>query len=297
MSEVSIIVPCYNERNTIQLLLKACIEQTFPIEQMEVIIADGMSDDGTREQIIEFQAKHPEIPIRLVDNPRRSIPSGLNRAIEAAAGEFIIRLDAHSVPYPDYVERCVSDLKAGLGDSVGGIWVIRPQDGGWQARAIAIAASHPLAVGDALYRFTAVAQEVDTLPFGAFRKNLIDMVGAFDESLQTNEDYEFNVRLRKSGGRIFLDPEIRSVYYARSNSTFPGSTVLAIWVLEGSHAPKAPKHDSLAASAPPLVCTFFVDVASAGCLVPRRGLDIRVRILNLRRGIIARRAHCCLEAS
>lgn len=217
MTEVSIIVPCFNERNTIQLLLKACFDQTFPKENLEVIVADGMSEDGTRERIAEFQDAHPELRIRLIDNPLRSIPSGLNRAIEAANGEFLVRLDAHSIPFPDYVELCVNALREGLGDSVGGIWVIRPQNEGWQARAIAAAASHPFAVGDALYRFTTVAQEVDTLPFGAFHKSLIDKIGYFDESLLTNEDYEFNVRLRKSGGRIWLDPAIRSIYFARSD--------------------------------------------------------------------------------
>ena len=100
---------------------------------------------------------------------------------------------------------------------MGGIWDIQPQGKGWQARAIAAAAAHPFAVGDAYYRFTRAAQEVDTLPFGAFRKSLIERIGAFDEDLLTNEDYEFNVRLRKSGGRIWLDPAIRSVYFARSN--------------------------------------------------------------------------------
>jgi len=104
-----------------------------------------------------------------------------------------------------------------MGDSVGGIWDIQPQGEGWQARAIAIAAAHPFAVGDAHYRFTRAAKVVDTLPFGAFRRSLINQIGGFDENLLTNEDYEFNVRLRKSGGRIWLDPTIRSKYFARSN--------------------------------------------------------------------------------
>jgi succinoglycan biosynthesis protein ExoA len=217
MLEVSIIIPCYNEEDTIQLLLEAVRLQTFPLDQMEVVIADGNSNDGTINRIDEFRARHREMKIRLVQNPKRSIPSGLNRAIEAAAGALIVRLDAHSIPDREYVERCVKVLKQDKAESVGGVWEIQPRNQNWQARSIAFAASHPLGVGDAHYRFTRAAQQVDTVPFGAFRRELVESIGYFDESLLSNEDYEFNVRLRKSGGRIWLDPHIKSVYFARSN--------------------------------------------------------------------------------
>jgi len=217
MAEVSIIIPCYNEQNTICLLLEALYAQTYPCSQMEVVIADGQSSDETRSRIEGFQKTHPALDIRIVDNPQRTIPSGLNRAIEAANGLWVVRLDAHSVPDQGYVAACVHALEKGLGDSVGGVWQIRPRDETWQARAIALAASHRLGVGDALYRYTQTAQEVDTVPFGAFRRTLVERIGKFDETLLTNEDYEFNVRVRQAGGRIWLDPAIQSIYYARSN--------------------------------------------------------------------------------
>ncbi len=217
MLEVSVVVPCYNEQDTIHLLLEAVNAQTYPKAGMEVIVADGNSSDATRQRIAEFCDLHPELRVRIVDNPQRSIPSGLNRAIQAACGEVIVRLDAHSVPDCQYVARCVSALELDKGDSVGGIWEIRPRCDSWQARAIALAAAHPLGVGDARYRYTRTAQQVDTVPFGAFHRSLIGRVGYFDESLLTNEDYEFNFRLRKTGGRIWLDPQIRSIYFARSN--------------------------------------------------------------------------------
>ena len=110
----------------------------------------------------------------------------------------------------------MSALDAGLGENVGGVWEIKPGDKGWMAESIAVAAAHPLGVGDAGYRIGAQAAAVDTVPFGAFRRALIDEVGFFDETLLTNEDYEFNARIRQSGGRIWLDPEIVTVYYARS---------------------------------------------------------------------------------
>jgi glycosyltransferase involved in cell wall biosynthesis len=217
MPLVSVIVPCFNEQNTIRLLLEALYAQTYPRPQMEVILADGLSSDGTREQAALFQQEHPDLCVRIVDNPQRIIPAGLNRAIAAARGEFLVRLDAHSVPRPDYVARCVGALEQGLGDNVGGVWEIRPGGGGWQARSIAVAAAHPLGVGDARYRYTERAQLVDTVPFGAFRRTLVEKIGPFDESLLTNEDYEFNTRLRQAGGKVWLDPAIRSTYFARSS--------------------------------------------------------------------------------
>jgi succinoglycan biosynthesis protein ExoA len=217
MPKVSIIIPCYNEQNTIRPLLESLRSQTFPLSNAEVIISDGMSTDGTRDAIAAFQREFPDLALRVVDNTLRTIPSAVNRALEVSRGEIILRLDAHSKPYPDYVERCVSLLEAGVGDNVGGIWEIQPGAETWVAHAIAAAAAHPLAVGDALYRHARRAAEVDTVPFGSFKRSLIARVGNFNETLLTNEDYEFNVRVKKAGGRIWLDPSIRSIYFARSN--------------------------------------------------------------------------------
>jgi len=212
-----VIVPCYNERGTIRLLLAALAAQTYPRSAMEVVIADGRSTDGTRDEITRFQQEHPELAIQIVDNSQRHIPAGLNRALEAAQGEIIVRLDAHSVPHEAYLARCVDALQAGRGDNVGGVWQIQPRGAGWIPRSIALAAAHPLGVGDAHYRFTERAQAVDTVPFGAFYRGLIDAIGPFDETLLTNEDYEFNVRIRQSGRRVWLDPQIRSTYFARGS--------------------------------------------------------------------------------
>ena len=212
---VSLIVPCYNEEKTIRILLDAFLVQTYPLADMEVVIADGFSQDGTRKEIAAFQSEHPELTVTVIDNAAKIIPAALNAAIKASEGEIIIRMDAHSAPAPDYVERCVDALNAGLGDNVGGVWNIRPSADGWVAEAIAAAAAHPLGVGDALYRHSTQAQIVDTVPFGAFRRELIDRIGLFDESLLANEDYEFNTRIRQSGGNIWLDPAIRTVYFAR----------------------------------------------------------------------------------
>lgn len=213
----SVIVPCYNEQATIRLLLEAIYVQTFPRHEIEVLIADAMSTDGTRQVIDIFQSELPDLNIRVIDNPRQSIPSGLNIAIEAARGEFVIRLDAHSRPHPDYVERCIAALKAGQGDNVGGVWEIYPGGKGWLAGSIAVAAAHPLGVGDAHYRLGGKPQPVDTVPFGSFRRSYAQQIGLYDETLLTNEDYEFNTRIRKAGGVVWFDPGIRSIYYSRAD--------------------------------------------------------------------------------
>jgi len=213
--KVSVIIPCYNEEATIRLVLKALHKQTYPLEALEVVIVDGMSTDGTRDEIEAFKREHPALKTRIVDNPDRHIPHALNRGIAAAQGEIIVRLDGHSLPYPDYIARSVQGIEEGWGANVGGVWEIHPGGETWIAESIAVAAAHPLGVGDAKYRYTDTAEEVDTVPFGAFKKKLVDEVGGFDESLLTNEDYEFNARVRAAGGKIWLDPGIRAIYYAR----------------------------------------------------------------------------------
>ena len=215
--QVSVVVPCRNEEKTIRLLLEALAQQSFPQSEMEVLIADGLSEDGTRDVIAEFQTENPDLQVHVLENPNRIIPAALNVGIAAAQGEYILRMDAHAIPRPDYVARCVEVLQARQAENVGGVWEIQPQNESWIARSIAAAAAHPIAVGDAGYRIGSQAGYVDTVPFGAFRRELIERIGPFDERLLTNEDYEFNTRIRRSGGRIWLDPQIRSVYFARGS--------------------------------------------------------------------------------
>ena len=214
---VSIIIPCYNEEATIHLLLDAILSQPYPLSNIDVVISDGISQDKTLEVIANYQRGHPGLILRVVENKQHTIPSSLNLAIREARGKIIVRLDAHSVPIPEYVERCVNALEGEKGSCVGGIWMIRSSGEGWIPESIAAAAAHPLGVGDAMYRLQARAGEVDTVPFGAFHRNLIEKIGGFDETLLANEDYEFNTRVRQNGGVVWLDPQIRSTYFARGS--------------------------------------------------------------------------------
>lgn len=214
---VSIIVPCFNEQRTIGMLLDAIFNQTYPVEDIEVVIADGFSTDGTREVVEQFANEHASLSILLVDNPKRIIPAALNVSIGHARGDYIIRLDAHSIPEPDYVALCIETIQKTGAANVGGAWEIKPAGEAWVARSIAAAASHPLGAGDARYRYKGDAGEVHTVPFGAFQRSWVDRVGEFNETLLSNEDYEYNYRLRRAGGKIWFDPAIQSVYFARKD--------------------------------------------------------------------------------
>jgi len=214
---VSLIIPCYNEAGTIGGLLTAIGAQTFPSRDLEVVIADGQSTDGTRKAIEDFAASRPDLHLVLVDNPNRSIPAALNRAIAASQGPVVIRLDAHSVPERTYIARCLETLERTQAANVGGLWEIRPGRDTWIGRAIAAAAAHPLGAGDARYRTSGAEGPVDTVPFGAYPREWLDRVGGFNEDLLTNEDYEYNERIRRLGGVVWFDPAVRSTYFARGS--------------------------------------------------------------------------------
>jgi succinoglycan biosynthesis protein ExoA len=214
---VSVLIPCRNEAATIASVLGAFASQSYPLERMEIILADGLSTDSTRARIAEFAQTHPRLSIRLIDNPGRTAPAGLNACLRVARGEILLRMDAHSIPRSDYVRRCTDLLLSSEYQGVGGAWDIVPGDDTFWARAIAIAGANPFATGGARYRVGGSAGEVDTVPFGAYPRSVFDRLGGFNESVPVNEDYEWNYRVRKAGGKIFYSPDIRSSYYARSS--------------------------------------------------------------------------------
>lgn len=214
--EVSFLVPCRNEAGTIYPVLEAIYQQTYPRERIEVIVAEGQSEDGTQDQIDRFIQDRSDLRVAVMDNPDRSAPAGLNRALAKARGTFILRMDAHTIPDADYVARCLETLRKTRSDGVGGVWEIQPGGPGAVAGGIAIAAAHPFGVGDARYRIGGKPGWVDTVPFGAYRREVFDRVGRFDERVAVNEDYDFNYRLRAAGGKLYFNPEIRSRYIARS---------------------------------------------------------------------------------
>ena len=224
--KVSVIIPCYNEEGTIEELLNAILAQTYPVDRLEVIIADGLSTDRTRERITNFKAGHPQLTLKVVENHQRTIPAALNQAIAASTGEVLSRMDAHAIPAPDYIEKCLAALLAGFGENTGGVIDIRHGSDTWIGRAIAVATAHPLGVGDAHYRTATKAGITDTVAFGTYRRELVERIGGYDETLRINEDYEFNTRVRRAGGKILVDPAIRVAYYSRPDLRSLAATAL-----------------------------------------------------------------------
>jgi len=211
---VSVIVPCRNEERFIEKCLDSIATSDYPRERLEVLVVDGMSDDGTREIVARCAARNPAI--RLVDNPKRITPSALNIGIRAARGDAIVRMDAHGTYPPDYISRSVAALEQTGADNVGGVILTLPADDTPVARAIAVAVSHPFGVGDSHFRIGSSERRwVHTLAFGCFRREVFARVGLFDEELARNQDDEFNFRLVTRGGRVLLDPRIVASYYAR----------------------------------------------------------------------------------
>lgn len=209
--DVTVILPCRNEERFIGPCLDSLFRQELGGRELEVLVVDGMSSDGTRRIVEERAAADPRV--KLVDNPRHIVPTGMNLALRHASAPVIARMDVHCVYPPDYLAGCLAALAASGADNVGGLVRTLPRGGGRQALTVAAMSSHPFGVGDSGFRTGAAAGYVDTVPFGCYPLATFERFGVFDERLVRNQDYEFNARLRAGGGRIWLDPAIVAEYY------------------------------------------------------------------------------------
>jgi len=215
-ASVSIVIPCRNEAKWISGCLESIARNDYPKNQLEVLVVDGMSDDGTGAIVASFAAAHPYV--RLLENPRRTTPAAMNIGIAAAQGAVIMRMDAHSEYPANYISKLVYWLGQSGADDVGGLWMMHPPGATLTARAITLGVSHLFGVGNAHYRIGAAEPVwVDTVPFGCYRREVFDRIGPFDEELLRNQDIEFNLRLRKAGGSILLVPEVVSYYHPRDS--------------------------------------------------------------------------------
>ncbi len=211
---VSLIMPVRNEAAYIARSLGAVLAQDYPADRLEILVVDGMSDDGTREAVRALQATRPTL--HLIDNPARIVPPALNIGLRHARGEIVVRVDGHCEIAPNYVSHCVSHLLEDGIDAVGGpIETVGETD---EAQAIALAMSSWFGVGGSAFRtIQDRALLVETVAFPAYPRETLGRLGPFDEELVRNQDDEYNYRLLKSGGRILLSPDIRSRYYSRSS--------------------------------------------------------------------------------
>jgi len=211
---VSVIIPCRNEATYIQGVLDRVLEQDYPTDKLDVMVADGQSTDGTRQILDDYARENPSI--RIVENPHRVVPHALNRCIKNSQSEIIIRLDAHAEYPRDYISKLVGALLDFNADNVGGSIRTMPANKSLQARAVAVTFAHLFGVGNANYKHQPKeVKSVDTVPFGCFPRKLFEKIGFFDEELVRNQDDEFNARIIQSGGKILILPDVQITYYAR----------------------------------------------------------------------------------
>jgi len=209
---VSVVLAVRNEAYWIVKALDAVAKQDYPRERLEVLIADGRSEDNTRELLDAFIFGRPNF--RRIDNPGKIVACGLNAAIRQSKGEIIVRVDGHTLIEKDYISQCVKALEETGADNVGGR--MNSTGSSWQSRALSLAASSPFGVGDAHFHYSSERLWVDTVYLGAWRRSTLIKHGLFDEELVRNQDDELNYRIRAGGGKILLIPEIRSQYFARA---------------------------------------------------------------------------------
>ncbi len=211
---LSIICPIYNEEKYIVGCIDSILKQDYPRNDWEVLFVDGMSTDRTREIVQDYCRNYDFI--RLIDNPQKIVPHAMNKGISVAKGDVIIRLDAHALYKDDYCSVLTKQLKALGADNVGAVCKTDVQHKTSKTLAIREVLSNKFGVGNSVFRVGADrAMEVDTVPFGCWRRDVFDKYGLFDVRLVRNQDIEFNKRILRGGGKIYIVPDTYCVYLAR----------------------------------------------------------------------------------
>ena len=209
---ISILVPTFNEERYIERCLTSILAFELPsAETIEVLVLDGRSTDHTRELVAARAAG--DTRISLIDNPGRLQSRGLNIGIARAAGDWIMRLDAHTIYPADYLRECYETAKRTGADNVGGRCTTLPGGPSYGASVVQALTTHRFGVGNSGFRTHAPEGRRDTVPFGFFRRDVFSRVGLFDERLERAQDYEFNRRIAKHGGTVHFSPTIHSTYY------------------------------------------------------------------------------------
>ena len=216
---LSVLIPCRNEVRSLGRCLASVVASDYPEDRLEVLVVDGASTDGTRDVIAQWARSHAHI--RMVENPGGTTPVALNRGLAVACGEVIARLDAHAALTPTYLSRAVKYLETTGAEQVGGVIDTRAQREGPWAGAVIAALTHPFGVGGSRFRTQRPEHGeeprwVDTVFCGCWRREVFERIGGFNERLERGQDMEFNQRLRRSGGKILLAPELVVVYYAHA---------------------------------------------------------------------------------
>lgn len=212
---VSIIIPSFQEQDFIAKCLDSILRQDYPEERMEVLVADGMSRDNTRKIVGNYAEKIPFI--KLLDNPQRFACFAFNIGIKHSKGDIIMIMGAHAGYQKDYISKCVSRLQMSGADNVGGILKTKPSKNTLAAKAIVFCLANPFAAGGSFRIDCGQPKEVDTVFGGCYKKEVFKRIGLFNEKLSRSQDMEFNIRLKKAGGKILLFPDIEVDYYPKNN--------------------------------------------------------------------------------
>ncbi|MCM1030185.1 MAG: glycosyltransferase family 2 protein [Oscillibacter sp.] len=213
--EVVVIIPTLNEERFVDSCLQSIINQTFPQEKMDIIVVDGGSTDHTRQIVQKFSEEF--MNIRLLDNPKRIQAAAFNLGVINSDAPYIIRLDAHALYDCNYISYCINHLSCNEKyGNVGGQCKILSPNNTLIAKANAVLNQMKFGIGGADYRVGNIEKDVDTVPFGAFRREVIEKIGFMNESLVRGEDNEYNARIRKSGFKIHFDTRIIATYFARA---------------------------------------------------------------------------------
>lgn len=212
---VTLIIPAFNEQAYIGKVLDQLLSQNYPKENVEILVADGGSKDGTREIVEKYSMGNTRV--RLLINEKQYVPYALNMGIREAKGALIFIIGSHAEYSGDYITKLVESSYALNADNVGGLCSAQPPDSSLKSLAIAKALSCPFGVGNAHFRIGSKGiKRVDTVTFGCYRRGVFEKIGLFDEELIRNQDDEFNARLVKAGGSIYLIPDVSVTYYTRN---------------------------------------------------------------------------------
>lgn len=211
---VSIVIPCRNEEKYIEKCIDSIIDQDYPKDLLEIIIVDGNSNDNTLDKLKRYNFDN----LKIVINEREIVPISMNLGINLAKGDYIIRMDVHCEYPVNYISKLVFSSIKYNADNVGTIMNTLPADNSLKSKCIALAISHPLGVGNSYFRIgSKKVMEVDTVPFGCYRREVFNKIGLYDEELIRNQDDELNARLLENGGKILLLSDVSLNYYARNS--------------------------------------------------------------------------------
>lgn len=216
MPLASVILPIRNEEGYIAKCLESIVQQDYPTDLVEIFVVDGMSTDNTRTIVEAFVRKH--LNIKLVDNPRKIVPAALNIGLQGAKGNIILRVDGHAYLETDYINQCVKYLLQRKEiDNVGGL--MRPVGSGLIGKSVSLAHCSMFGLGGGRFHISNKEEVVDTVYLGAYRKELFDRIGPFNEDLACGEEIDLNDRIRSNGGKVLLSPAIKSYYCNRTSLT------------------------------------------------------------------------------